>query len=87
MYSIFYSHAALKDLKDLPAEIAAKVLMSIKEIRNNPKVHIKKLKGCPDSPLYSLRVGEYRVIMSIEGDKLIIFVIEIGHRSKIYHKY
>ncbi len=87
MYSILYSPAALKDLKNLPIDIAQKVVKSIKGIGDNPKVHVKKLKGSPKSPLYSLRVGEYRVIMSIEGEKLVIFVIEVGYRSKIYRKY
>ncbi|OPY24785.1 MAG: Plasmid stabilization system protein [Methanomethylovorans sp. PtaU1.Bin073] len=55
-------------------------------MQDDPKAHVKKLKGSPKSPLYSLRIGEYRVIMSIDGDKLIIFVIEVGHRSVIYRK-
>ncbi len=87
MYSIIYSPAARKDLNKLPVDVAKNIVSSIKEIKENPKLHVKKLKGSPKSPIYSLRVGEYRVIMSIEGDKLIIFVIEIGHRSKIYRKY
>ncbi|WP_340818114.1 type II toxin-antitoxin system RelE/ParE family toxin [Methanolobus sp. WCC4] len=87
MYSILYSPAALKDLKKLPRDIAAKIVTSIKDISENPKDHVKKLKGFPDSPIYSLRVGDYRVIMSIEGEKLVIFVIEVGHRKKIYRKY
>ena len=87
MYSILYSPAAQKDIQKLPIDIAKNVVNSIKGIRDNPNVHVKKLKGSPKSPLYSLRVGEYRIIMSIEGDKLIIFVIEVGHRSKIYRKY
>lgn len=87
MYSILYSPAARKDIQKLPVDVAKNIVNSIKEIRANPKAHVKKLKGSPKSPLYSLRVGEYRVIMSIEGDKLIVFVIEVGHRSKIYRKY
>lgn len=87
MYAILYSDGALKDIKNLPVDIAKKVVLSIKEISDNPKSHVKKLKGFPKSPLYSLRVGDYRAIMSIEDDKLVVFVIEVGHRSKIYRKY
>jgi mRNA interferase RelE/StbE len=87
MHLILYSPGALKDLKNLPKNVAEKVVTSIKEVKDSPKAHVKKLKGSPKSPLYSLRVGEYRVIMSIEGEKLVIFVIEEGHRSKIYRKY
>lgn len=87
MYTILYSSGALKDIKNLPVDIAQKIVLSIKEISDNPKTHVKKLKGFPKSPLYSLRVGTYRAIMSIEDDKLVVFVIEVGHRSKIYRKY
>lgn len=87
MYSLLYSPAALKDLKNLSQDVAEKVVNSIKDIRDNPKTHVKKLKGFSNTLLYSLRIGEYRVIMSIEGEKLVIFVIEVGHRSKIYRKY
>ncbi len=73
MYSILYSSGALKDLKDIPEDIAKRIVATIKEIKENPKAHVKKLKGSPKFPLYSLRVGDYRVIMSIEGEKLIIF--------------
>lgn len=86
MYSILYSPGARRDLQKLSIDVAKRIVTAIKEIQDNPKVHVKKLKGSPKSPLYSLRIGEYRVIMSIDGDKLIIFVIEIGHRSVIYRK-
>ncbi|APH38526.1 type II toxin-antitoxin system RelE family toxin [Methanohalophilus halophilus] len=87
MYTILYSPAARKDLQKLPVDMAKRVVAGIKEIKENPKVHIKKLKGSPKSPLYSLRIGEYRVILSIDGDQLIVFVIETGHRRNIYNKY
>ncbi|ATU08266.1 type II toxin-antitoxin system RelE family toxin [Methanohalophilus portucalensis] len=87
MYTILYSPGARKDLQKLPVDMAKRVVAGIKEIKSNPKVHVKKLKGSPKSPLYSLRIGEYRVILSIDGDKLIVFVIEIGHRRNIYNKY
>ena len=86
MYSILYSPGARRDLQKLPIDVAKRIVTAIREIQDDPKAHVKKLKGSPKSPLYSLRIGEYRVIMSIDGDKLIIFVIEIGHRRVIYRK-
>lgn len=86
MYSILYSPGARRDLQKLPIDIAKRIVAAIKEMQDDPKAHVKKLKGSPKSPLYSLRIGEYRVMMSIDGDKLIIFVIETGHRSVIYRK-
>jgi len=33
---------------------------------------------------YRLRVGDYRVIYLIEGRRLVILVIKIGHRKDVY---
>ena len=87
MYSVIYTEAARKDLKKLSHEAAQRVYSAVKKIRDEPYSHIKKLKASPTTPFYSLRVGEYRVVMTIENQQLIIFVIEIGHRSTIYRKY
>jgi mRNA interferase RelE/StbE len=35
---------------------------------------------------FPIRVGDYRIIVSIERNKMIVFVIDIGHRSRIYKK-
>jgi mRNA interferase RelE/StbE len=53
----------------------------------HPRSHVKKLKGQQDTPLYSLRVGRYRVILAIEDDIMVIFVIEVGDRSTIYRNH
>ena len=34
--------------------------------------------------LWSLRIGDYRAIYQIDNNQLLIFVIKIGHRKKIY---
>ncbi len=52
-----------------------------------PRSQVKRLKGHRDLPLYSLRAGRYRVIVAIEDDVMVIFVIEVGDRSTVYRKY
>lgn len=34
--------------------------------------------------LWKYRVGAYRVICEIQNDKLLVLVIRIGHRRKVY---
>ena len=43
----------------------------------------KKLKGKRD--LYRIRVGDYRIVYTIENRKLVVLIIKIGHRREIYH--
>ncbi|HVN65750.1 MAG TPA: type II toxin-antitoxin system RelE/ParE family toxin [Methanomicrobiales archaeon] len=86
-FSVVYTSQARRDLKHLPPEIAQNCIRSISKIKEDPFSYVKKLKGTKHAPLYSIRIGEYRAIMSIEEDRLIVFVLEIGHRSSIYRKY
>jgi mRNA interferase RelE/StbE len=60
---------------------ARRVLDKINLLVPNPFHYIKRLKGVP---LYSLRIGKYRVLMSIEKEKLVILVVDIGKRKNVY---
>jgi len=39
-----------------------------------------------NSPFYRLRIGSYRVILDLQQNKMIIFVVETDHRGRIYKK-
>ena len=43
---------------------------------------VKKLKNRENA--YRIRLGDYRIIYDIFDDILVVNVVEIGHRSKIY---
>lgn len=34
--------------------------------------------------LWSYRVGDYRLLCELKDDVLVVLVVEIGHRSKVY---
>ncbi|MCW6168968.1 MAG: type II toxin-antitoxin system RelE/ParE family toxin [Thermoplasmatales archaeon] len=53
----------------------------MKLVSKNPFHYIKRMKGVP---LYSLRIGKYRVIISIERNKLVILVVDVGNRNNVY---
>jgi mRNA interferase RelE/StbE len=64
--------------------IAQKIVTKLDEITDDPYQFTEKLVGFN---LRKMRVGSYRIILSLEDQKMIIFVIQVGHRSKIYEKY
>jgi len=88
MYILIYSPGAQKDLAGLPKDVAVRIHKSLKKIKDNPYNYVKKLEGSFTVPIYSYRVGrEYRCILTIEDNRMVVFVIEIGLRKNIYRKY
>lgn len=82
VYTLIYSETAAKQLKKLPKDIQERVIIALERLRIRPEsCDIKKLVGMPG---YRFRVGDYRVIFDMEKDKLLIFVLELGHRRNIY---
>ncbi len=51
---------------------------------DNPRRFGKSLTGNLKG-LWRYRVGDYRIICQIDDAGLIILVIEVGHRRKMYH--
>ena len=82
-FEVKWTETALKSLKKLDKKSIKRIIEKVEGIKENPFLYVKKLKGIP---LYSLRVGKYRIILSIEFKKLVIFVIEVEHRKKVYKK-
>ena len=76
-----------------PKKFYKKLFISNKELFRRIDNELEALKSNPflGKPLkdklkgkYSLRVGVYRIIYSIEKRKLNIYVLEIGHRREVY---
>ncbi len=84
-YQIEFKKSALKELQKCPSTVQSKILDAIALLRINPFtqiLNIKKLKGA--EALFRLRIGEYRLIYEIQGHRLTLIVIKIGHRKEIY---
>ena len=81
MFTLFFSERAKKQLVKLPQDIQPRILSALDRIRVRPEDYVKKLVG---ESAYSLRVGDYRVIMDIDRNKLLILVIKVGHRRNVY---
>ncbi len=82
MYNVEFSQEAEKQLYKLEKYIQERIIATLERIRIRPFSFVKKLAG---NLYYRLRVGDYRVILDIKEDKLIIFIIELGHRRNIYN--
>ena len=83
MFSVEFTRNADKDLDKLPRQVQEQIIAKLERARIRPEHYFERLVGL-DS--YKLRIGEYRVIADIFHDRLVILVIEIGHRKNIYKK-
>jgi len=81
VYDILFSDTSRKQFEKLEKSVQQRIINSLERIRIRPESFIKRLVG---EPYYRLRVGDYRIILNIIKDKMIIFVIEVGHRKNIY---
>ncbi len=54
---------------------------TLERIRIRPEAYITKLIG---DPSFKLRIDNYRVIMDINNNNLLILVIKVGHRKDIF---
>lgn len=86
LYHVEFSKGAKKDLRKLDPSIRAMIVKWLRKNLENcsdPRAHGKALSGNL-SGLWRYRVGNYRLIAEIHDDRLVILMLEIGHRSEIY---
>ena len=82
MYQIIFSHKAKKQLEKLEKQIQIRIINALERIRVRPETYVTKLVG---DTSYKFRVGDYRVILDIDINRLLILVIKVGHRKDIYN--
>ncbi|MGV1098479.1 type II toxin-antitoxin system RelE family toxin [Thiovibrio sp. JS02] len=84
-WTINYATSAKGQLRKLDKQIARQIIeyMEGVAILEDPCSKGKALKG-PLGGLWRFRVDDWRIICDIQDDKLLVLVLRIGHRSKIY---
>lgn len=83
MFKIEYTRDALKALKTMPRNLQSGIVGKIEQLAANPfeASSVKKLVGRDG---YRLRVGDWRVIYEVHGDRLVIYVLAIAPRGGAY---
>jgi mRNA interferase RelE/StbE len=85
VFKIELSPSAVRDLSDvkrISPVLYQRLSAAIGSLAAEP-FQGKKLRGDLDGK-YSLRVGTYRIIYRIFKNRLLVWVIDLGHRREIY---
>ncbi|MGN0470209.1 MAG: type II toxin-antitoxin system RelE/ParE family toxin [Acutalibacteraceae bacterium] len=85
-YKVELTDKAIKQLKKMDKPTAKLIIVWLmKNLQGceNPLIHGKGLTA-NRSGQWLYRVGDYRIIAEIQDDKILILVLDIGHRRGIY---
>ena len=83
-YKICIKPSAVKELKKIPKKVLQKVVEKIKGLAFDPRP-----PGCEklsSEERFRIRQGDYRIVYTIEDEKLIVIVVKIGYRRDDYKK-
>ena len=83
MYKILLKKRAKKFIDKMPMNEKRRVVAAIERLPQGED--IKRLKGYDG--LMRLRVGEYRIIYTVDNGELVVYVIDAGNRGQIYNRY
>ena len=86
-WQIEFDDAAKHDLAKLDKQIARRITAFLRErvsILDDPRSLGEALKGSKLGAFWKYRVGDYRIISSIEDSVLRILVVKIGNRREVY---
>ncbi|RKZ25396.1 type II toxin-antitoxin system RelE/ParE family toxin [bacterium] len=81
-YKIYIIPSAEKELDLLPRKVFNRIIDRILQLSENP--HPKNSKKLTDRQEYRLRVGNYRILYSIDSKKHIVVIVSVLHRKDAY---
>ena len=83
MYEIILAKNVVKYLDKLNSKDRERILNSLEKLRIRPSAYLVRLVG---EKTYKFRVGNYRLIIDLNNNELMVLVVNIGHRKNIYKK-
>ncbi len=86
-WQIEFDESARKELAKLDRQVARRLIDFLKNRVLNlrdPRSVGQALRGSTLGEFWKYRVGDFRIIASIQDDRMIVLVLRVGNRSDIY---
>lgn len=83
-FRIKYRATFEKEIRSIPKELTDAVAIRIDSFAENPfPIGYKKLAK---EDLYRIRVGDYRIVYSVDTNNKVVIIERIKHRKDVYRK-
>ena len=84
-WKITFKTSAFKEYKKLDKKTKLKINEVLKILQISPLSEILKIRKIQNkNNCYRIRMGDYRIIYSIQKHELIVEIIRLGHRKDVY---
>jgi mRNA interferase RelE/StbE len=84
-YSVELKPSARKELDCLSSKLNERIFPRLENLASNPRPPgCKKLKGGDNE--WRIRVGDYRIVYTIDDAGFLVEVTRIRHRSEVYER-
>lgn len=82
-YRVLIKPSAVKEIEAVTRKKdRQRVVKRIEQLGDDPRpVGCQKLSG---KDRYRVRQGQYRIVYGVEDDRLIVYVVKVGHRKDVY---
>jgi mRNA interferase RelE/StbE len=82
-YRTVFRPEARDELRKIPRDVALRILARLTELEGDPfGFNTTALVSQPERR--RLRVGDYRVIYTVDNGELVVWIVHVGHRSTVY---
>jgi mRNA interferase RelE/StbE len=86
-WTIEYTRSVQKSLKSLDSQTRGRIRKFLDQrIANldDPRQTGKALQGSELGNYWRYRIGDYRILCDLQDHRLVVLVVEIGHRREVY---
>ncbi len=86
VWRVEFDRAAVRDLRKLGLDAERRILRYLRERiagSTDPRRLGQALTG-DRKGLWRYRVGDYRIVATIEDDRFVVLVLTVGHRREVY---
>ncbi|MDQ6911898.1 MAG: type II toxin-antitoxin system RelE/ParE family toxin [Verrucomicrobiota bacterium] len=82
-YVVEFRRAAEKDLRRLDPVVQRRVLRAVDNLATDPRPSgCRKLQGSDNA--YRVRLGDYRIVYTVDDAVLIVAIERVRHRREVY---